>query len=84
MKPDEFKQMLEEQHSFPGRYLFKFISPLDKKQKVVDLFPNQKVDFKSSSKGNYISITVNPEVESSEDVMKIYSEVHEIGGVIAL
>jgi len=84
MKEEAFKNILDSQHTFPGEYLFKFISPQEKKNDVIGLFPREKVKVKQSSKGNYISVTVNLTVKSSDEVMDVYSQIHKIGEVIAL
>jgi hypothetical protein len=80
----EFKAILESQHDFPGNYLFKFVAPQDKKEQILTLFNKGKISTKQSSKGNYISVTVELFVESSDEVITIYRQAHEIGGVLSL
>jgi hypothetical protein len=82
--PEAFKRILEEEHVFPGKYLYKFIAPRDKKEKLIELFPNEEIAIKESSKGNYISVTINSMVQDSNEVIGIYQKVHEIGDIISL
>jgi putative lipoic acid-binding regulatory protein len=81
---EEFKERLDQEHQWPTNYLFKFIVPAALQEQVSSLFPAEAVSIKSSSKGNYQSISVNLIMASSEEVLEIYEKVHQIEGVIAL
>ena len=81
---EEFKERLDQEHQWPTNYLFKFIVPAALQEQVSSLFPAESVSIKSSSKGNYQSISVNLSMASSEEVLEIYEKVHQIEGVIAL
>jgi len=81
---EEFKERLDQEHNWPAPYLFKFIVPKDLQDRVSAHFPEDSVSIKSSSNGNYRSITVNLTMGSSEEVLEIYEKVHQIEGVIAL
>ena len=80
----DFREKLEDQHTWPGKYLFKFIIPKEKKERVQELFPGHELQVKKSKKGNYISLTIEIHMESSQEVIEIYEKAYEIDGVIAL
>ncbi|MBM3417740.1 MAG: DUF493 domain-containing protein [Bacteroidetes bacterium] len=72
---------------WPNLYLFKFIVPneIEKIAKVSSLFnENCDLSMHSSSKGNYLSITVKEVMMSAEDIIDIYKKAAEIKGVITL
>ncbi len=79
-----FKQRLDEEHTWPGMYLFKFVVPKEKQQEIIQLFPDDKLTTKLSKEGNYISITVHKHMQSSDEVIEIYERAHKVEGVIAL
>ncbi len=81
---DEFKDRLDQEHSWPSWYLFKFIVPSSKESEVTALFPPENTTVKHSSKGNYRSVSVKIIMESSEEVMRIYEKAYQIEGVLAL
>ena len=80
----EFKKKLEDIHSFPSLYMFKFIVTEDKKEEVKKLFPLNEVSYKPSSKGKYISVTAQVMMQSSDHVIEVYKKAQEIEGIIAL
>ncbi|MEM8893654.1 MAG: DUF493 family protein [Bacteroidota bacterium] len=79
-----FKEKLESQHSFPGKYMFKFIVPIAAEQEVLALFENAEVSSKESKTKKYISITATVEVPTSSEVLNIYDRAYKIEGIIAL
>lgn len=81
---DEFKELLDEQNDWPTRYTFKFIAPSPRLDALKGVFGDHPVQVRSSSKGNYMSVTARMHVESSEEVVAIYEEASDIEGVISL
>lgn len=81
---EEFKKKLDDIHDFPTVYMFKFIVTEDKTEAVDNLFPANKLTYKPSSKGKYISVTANVMMPSSDRVIEIYKEAKKIEGIIAL
>lgn len=79
-----FRQKLEDQHQFPGDYLFKFIVPQTKKEAIQEALPVGEMAFRNSSSDKYVSVTMNARVNSSDDVIKVYEKAAKIEGVIAL
>ncbi len=64
--------------------MFKFIVPAGQVESVKKLFPLHETTEKQSSQGNYISITVQMMMPSSEAVIDIYRQAAEIDGLLAL
>ncbi len=79
-----FKDKLEEQSSFPTLYMFKFIVPSGKEQKLAELLPNNEMTLKVSSKGNYVSATIKAMMPSSDSIIEVYKQAAKIEGVISL
>jgi uncharacterized protein len=85
---DNLRERLNDLHTWPSIYLFKFIF-LDDAQKtdqILELF-DPKVDvmeIKSSSTGKYNALSVQKEVNSAEEIIAVYESVAKIEGVISL
>lgn len=79
-----FKERLDGTHTWPDSYTFKFIVPKGKEDAVIQLFDDNKVAMKESKKGNYVSVTANVLMQSSDEVMSLYLKAHTIEGIIAL
>jgi len=79
-----FKEKLEQEHTFPGAYIFKFIVPSEKVADVESLLPVGKLSLRSSSNNRYTSLTLEKIVESSEEVVDVYVTVKAVEGVISL
>ena len=79
-----FREKLESQHEFPGKYLFKFIVPQGAQDQLLDLLPEGKVSFRESSGNKYISVTLDAKIETSQEVLDVYKRAKQVEGVIAL
>lgn len=79
-----FKEKLDQHHSWPSLYIYKFIVPTGKEDEVKKLFPNHTVTEKLSRNGNYTSLTIQVMAPSSEAVIAIYREAATIEGIVAL
>ncbi|WP_224483226.1 DUF493 family protein [Robertkochia aurantiaca] len=82
------KGELAKSTQWPSLYMYKFIVPSDE-QKILTIektFDNMGavIDKKSSSNGNYTSISVKVTMEDPESVIAIYKEVGQVEGVISL
>ena len=89
MKPDfeNLKDLLEKNNTFPIVYCFKIIVPdnLKKIALIESLFADDAViERRSSSKGNYISISAKQVVLSSIEVIEIYKKAAAVEGAILL
>lgn len=76
---ESFRKKLDEYHTFPTRYPFKFIIRNDTllKDKVLSFFIPQGATYteRLSKKKNYISLTIIMMVNSSDAIIKKYLEV---------
>lgn len=79
-----FKELLDEQYQWPTTYLFKFVSPLDKIEKLEEIFEGQDIAKRPSRTGKFISLTISSAMNSSDEVVSVYKEVNSIQGVIPL
>ncbi len=72
---------------WPSVYLFKFIVPNDneKMAQVSALFDeNATISYHTSSKGNYVSVSVKEVMLSGDSVIEIYENAIKIEGIISL
>ena len=81
---NNFRIKLDEHHSWPTVYIFKFIVPKGKEIELKELFPQHSSTEKVSTQGNYISITFQMMMPSSDAVIEVYERVSSIEGLIAL
>tara|TARA_B100000795_G_scaffold268442_1_gene255396 strand:- start:595 stop:864 length:270 start_codon:yes stop_codon:yes gene_type:complete len=84
---DSLRERLEEL-SFPSVYMFKFIvkSDLQKIAQIESLFQPEKAEIirKESSKGAFISISVQEVMLSADEIISVYEKATKIHGVITL
>lgn len=85
---DRVKKMLDEQHEWPTVFMFKFVVPSDNEKIAVleGLFNSKTAEIrtKTSTKGNYTSLTIREVMISADAVLAIYKEANNIDGLIAL
>lgn len=81
---NSFKTKLDQHHSWPSLYIFKFIVPKEKVNELKSLFPLHQVSEKASAQGRYISVTMQIMAPSSDSVIEVYQLASEIEGLIAL
>ena len=81
---DSFKEKLDNTHSFPTLYVFKFIVKPHQVKEIEQLFPKHEVTLKASSGGKYISTTVKIMASSSDEIINHYKEAAKIEGIISL
>jgi hypothetical protein len=90
--PEDFynklRKQLEEVHTWPTTYLFKFIIPadLEKFAEVEKVFDDTEalISTRDSSKGKYTGVTVKVPMKDPDDVIKRYKEVSKIEGIVSL
>ncbi len=85
----KLEQRLQETSDWPSEYIFKFILPTDqsKIKKISDIFNHTGavIKTKTSSKGNYTSVSIRLNMKSPDAVIKKYKIVgYQIKGVISL
>ena len=81
---ESFREKLDQHHSWPTLYMFKFIVPKGKEEAVRRLFPLHTTSEKESKNGNYISFTFQMMMPSGEAVIDVYQKASVIEGLIAL
>jgi len=81
---NSFQHKLDQHHRWPSLYIFKFIVPKEKVEELKSLFPQHTTSEKSSTKGNYVSVTMEVMMPSSNAVIGIYKVASTVEGLIAL
>ena len=85
---ERLKTELENTHTWPAEYLFKFIVPTDvaKISAVEDAFDGMGavITTRKSKNGNFTSVSVNVQMETPQQVVDKYIEVSVIEGIISL
>lgn len=79
-----FKEKLEEAHSFPGSYSFKFIVKTEQQAVIEKLIDGAEIKLKPSSGNKYVSVTLTAQMESSQEIIEVYRKAKKIEGVISL
>ena len=86
-------ELLETHHTFPGIYTFKVIGSADanftgrviacvRDELGIDLDPPYSL--RSTKGGNHVAITIEPECETPQKVLAIYSRLMGMDGVVML
>lgn len=81
---EKFKTLLDDSHTWPTKYPFKFIGLPDKIELVKEILEGAEISIKESKKGKYLSLSAELHVSSSEEVVSIYKRVSLLEGVISL
>ena len=82
--PAGLQALLDEHHSWPTSYTFRFIVKHQDMAHVLALVPDQAPVITPSSKGSYLSVTWAIEMQSSDAVLSIYKSASLIPGILAL
>lgn len=86
-----FLELLQNNHEFPGTYMFKVIGePADGFIARVLLLFRQELNLSSdppfvlrqSSGGKYVAITLTPYMMTAEEVMDVYRRLHLLDGIV--
>jgi uncharacterized protein len=78
------KEKLDQHYAWPALYTFKFIVPKGREIEVTSLFPNHTATERISKNGNFISVTLEMMMPSSDAVIQVYQATYKIEGIIAL
>lgn len=84
MDLDKFKALLDDQYSWPDYYSFKFIIKSNNKESLIKALAGFDISENQSSKAKYTSITARRLIQSTEEVVAVYTEVSKIEGIISL
>lgn len=79
-----FQDLLDDQHDWPEEYLFKFIVPRAGLDQMTEVFGGHPVKVRASTRGNYVSVTARMLMNSSDEVIAIYTAAAEVEGVVSL
>lgn len=83
-----FKEKLEQTHTFPCNYMFKYIVPSDQSKiaRLQAIFNDPKMTFstRDSKNGKYTSVTVKVPVNDADDVIIYYRQAAAIEGIVML
>ena len=86
-------ELLEQTHSFPGPYMFKVIGRAEDGfvARVVaavreELAQNTDPPYRlqSTASGRHVSVTVEPTVDTGEQVLAVYRRVRQTAGLVVL
>ena len=80
----KMKALLENEYDWPATYRFKFIIPKDKEAEIESMFSKERIEYKASKKGNYLSVNFEKLCQNSEDIIQIYEQASTIKGLILL
>jgi putative lipoic acid-binding regulatory protein len=87
------RELLDEMHTFPGRFVFKAIGKTEddfaaRVVSVVRMVLAQDFDppfeLRETPGGRHVSVTVEPWVESSEQVINVFDAIRQLEGLVML
>lgn len=78
------KELLDQQHEWPGTYVFKFIVPGGKQEELKEIVSINESYSRPSRSGKYTSMTFEKTCENSDEVISIYRKVAKIEGIVTL
>ena len=81
---NNFGRLLDEQTTWPARYIFKFIVPVEQMPAFIERFGEAEMQTRPSKKNNYIGVTMSPTMDSAADVRAVYERAFEVEGIIML
>ncbi len=84
----KFKERLEQTHTFPSIYIFKYIVPSEQSiiAKLHSIFSSANPSFstRDSKNGKYTSMTIKVFVNDADDVVIYYRQAAVIDGIVML
>ncbi len=83
-KEERFIALLEESHTWPDYYSFKFIVAVPLKGEVVAQLDGHEIQLKFSENSNYVSITSRKLIQNTDEVIEVYRRISKIPGVMSL
>lgn len=81
---EQLQARLDEQHSWPGPYLFKFVVPEPQRQNLLGLMPTGLLEERWSKNGRYVSLSLKTQMPHSQAVIEVYKRVQGVEGLISL
>jgi len=83
-KRARFKQALDGHHQWPCPYVYKFIMPTEQLPEFTALFPEDKIETRTSKNGKYTSVTMISNMCSADEVMEVYEKASQVPGLMSL
>ena len=84
----KFKERLEQTHSFPSDYIFKYIIPAEQSiiARIHSIFSSAypSISTRDSKNGKYTSMTIKVPVNDADDVVIYYRQAAVIDGIVML
>jgi len=80
----KFRELLDDQYTWPDYYEFKFIVKAAEKKDVIEKLPGFTLNETPSAKGNYISISARKLMKDTQEVLEVYEEMSKLKGIITL
>ena len=86
-------ELLEERHSFPCPYTFKVIGAADENftarivaqvRDELDLTEDPPFTLRSTKTGKHISISLEPNCQSAQQVLAVYARLSQADGLVML
>lgn len=84
MDMNQFRQLLDKQHTWPCIYRFKFVVPVEQEAAVRLLLPSAEVSIRLSKNGRYVSVTLAAMMEDADAVIKVHTRAATIDGLLSL
>ncbi len=81
---ESFQETLDAFYDWPCTFTFKFIVSRNDFQAILDLFADDAVRTRHSSRGRYVALTVERQVRSSREVVAVYRQAWVIDSVMPL
>jgi len=78
------REKLDDHHTWPEPYTFKFVVPADQVPLVEKIFSGHELKHRHSSGGKYVGLTALFTVHSTDEVIRYYEMVSTIKGAITL
>jgi putative lipoic acid-binding regulatory protein len=86
-------ELLERTHTFPGPYMFKAIGKIERGfvarvvagvRDALDAGTDPPFRVRETANGKHVSVTVEPVVQSAEQVLAVYRRIQTTAGLIML
>lgn len=87
------KELLEDTHSFPCKFMFKIIGRADggflarvaaAAREVLELEADPEFTFREDKGGKHVAITMEPMVANAEQVLAMFARFSKIEGLVML
>lgn len=79
-----FRRLLDEQNTWPAVFPMKFIVPAEHVAEAERRFDGHSIQLRPSSKGTYVSVSLEPVVASADEVVALYEAAGAIPGAVLL